>query len=385
MFVLLKRLRMSLILLASVSLLSGGLALAKKPTPEPEPTISYTVEPLGMLDGMTDSVARGLNDAGDVVGDSGPEAFVSYCVGDARQMRNVNDFLVGREEAEWWVRIAYDVNNRDGDQVQVVGYAQKYEVEEIDGEWYRGDQVDDYYHAVRVTLDLSSFESEGILDDLGFTGIAKGVNDYGDVVGTAYPGGIACIYTDTTGMCTLPLFGEAFYSDGFAINNSMQATGNSDLEQGWLYRAWRYSPLEGMLDLGGIKARPAIGIESQGKGINDSGDVVGWSTAGKKYHGFLYTDETGIVDLGDLGGGFSDATDINNDGIVTGVSRIADDSMHLFVYDSQVGMVRVEFSDSLVTWDNDQPRINSSGQICCSPRSLNDDLEACLLTPVPAE
>lgn len=390
----LKRLRSDLVLLLAAFLFSGEAALAVKPPPKESPTVSYTLIPLGVLsDQDYSSVAYGLNDAGDVVGTSSSKPFISYCVEDARQIRDVNDFLVGRQKAEWLVRAGYDINNRYSDIVQVVGFAQKYEVEEIEGEWVRGARIDDYYYAVRVTLDLSSFASEGMLDDLGFTGIANGINDYGDVVGTVYPGDVACIYTDDhaqgeDGITVLPLFGEALYSDGVAINNALQATGNTYMEQHWIYRAWRYSLSEGMLDLGGIKGKPGIGIESQGRSINDSGDVVGWSTAGKAYHGFLYTDAAGLVDLGDLGGGYSDATGINNTGIVTGVARTADGSIQYFVYDSRgtdPKMLRVDVGGPLSVLQGGNPRINSSGCISCSPM-MTEGRRACLLIPVlPSE
>jgi len=103
------------------------------------------------------------------------------------------------------------------------------------------------------------------------------------------------------------------------------------------------------------------GRYSSAKGINDSGQVVGYSRLNDGYdHAFLY-DGT-MHDLGTLwSGGSSYAYDINNSGQVVGSSG------HAFIYDSANGMK--DLNDVVPAWDYpDLPiegawAINSDGKI----------------------
>jgi probable HAF family extracellular repeat protein len=64
--------------------------------------------------------------------------------------------------------------------------------------------------------------------------------------------------------------------------------------------------------------------ESQATGINDSGVVVGWSeTVNFQRHAFVWTADSGMQDLGTLGGSSSTAIAINNAGVIVGTSDTA--------------------------------------------------------------
>jgi probable HAF family extracellular repeat protein len=56
------------------------------------------------------------------------------------------------------------------------------------------------------------------------------------------------------------------------------------------------------------------------------------------YRGFFYDPRTGITDIGDLGGGTTFASAINDRGVVTGSSRTADGHTHPFLFTPGVGM-----------------------------------------------
>ncbi len=198
------------------------------------------------------------------------------------------------------------------------------------------------------------------------------------------------MYTDANGdgaeeMIDLGVFGGATSTNGHSINNMAQAAGHSADNNGFIYRAWRHSPLVGMEDLGVIKQNRGNIAESGASAINDAGDVVGWSTAGaSKYHAFCYSDNSGMLDLGTLGGESSSATGINNQfGDVVGWAETADGVRHVFLYKDQSGMARVDVVGGLPgsLYHNVQAKINNLGEISGTLSTGDTTHEAFLLTP----
>jgi probable HAF family extracellular repeat protein len=84
-----------------------------------------------------------------------------------------------------------------------------------------------------------------------------------------------------------------------------------------------------VLDLGTLPG----GTNSYATGINNNGQVVGWSTTASGYtHAFLYSGGA-MTDLGTLpGGSSSEAYGINNNGQVVGWSYTSSGATHAFVY-----------------------------------------------------
>ncbi len=196
--------------------------------------------------------------------------------------------------------------------------------------------------------------SGGSMTDLGVLGGnlsyggaasgGSGVNDAGQVSGSsAITNGSAThgfLYS-SGGMNDLGTLGDPSQvgklggpdSYGFGINNSGQVTGYSTIVNGSGNHAFLYS--SGRLsDLGTLG-----GSSSYGYGINDSAQVVGESTitGESATHAFLYSG-AGMSDLGTLGGTSSHGYAINNSGLVTGSSDFSGGGYHAFLYSTNGGM-----------------------------------------------
>src|SRR5208337_4216405 len=134
------------------------------------------------------------------------------------------------------------------------------------------------------------------------------INSSGQIVGVIdrrHPSG-AFLWTKTTGIQDLGSISGT--SDATAINNSGQVVGSFGTVGDEQALIW--SQATGFQDLGTLG-----GCCSQATGINDSGQVVGWSyTTSGETHPFFWTLSAGMQDLGFIG----EALGINNVGQVVG-------------------------------------------------------------------
>jgi probable HAF family extracellular repeat protein len=172
------------------------------------------------------------------------------------------------------------------------------------------------------------------------------------------------------------LGGALSYSQG--INDSGQVVGFSQISAG-NYHAFLYDGTT-MHDLGTLG-----GPYSYANGINSSGQVVGESyTSDFSSHAFLY-DGTTMHDLGTLGGLSSTAFGINDLGQVVGADYFVEYSgTHAFLYD---GTTTYDLNDLLAAdslgWTIFEARaINNSGQIAATGRDSSGHTHALLLNPV---
>ena len=119
-----------------------------------------------------------------------------------------------------------------------------------------------------------------------------------------------------------------------AVNNHGQVAGFGEFAPS-VDHAFVWSAVVGLHDLGALPG----GGNSIAQGINDSGQVVGWSVGAAETRAFLWTSSGGMQDLGTLGGPSALAYGINDAGQVVGNAALADGvSYHAFLWTSAEGM-----------------------------------------------
>jgi probable HAF family extracellular repeat protein len=154
---------------------------------------------------------------------------------------------------------------------------------------------------------------------LGNSGSAFGLNNAGQVAGTAYNGGRSLAYVSQNGTATSlhPADPRFSSSEGRGINESGAVVGQLSYQNGPTRAA--------VFTNGGVQMLGTLGgASSFGNAINASGQVAGQSdTSSGSRHGFVTDANGNLVDIGPLnGGGSSSADAINDFGAVTGYAEI---------------------------------------------------------------
>jgi len=251
------------------------------------PTDSHFTD-LGTFGG-TVAIARGMNDAGQVVGEYFANGTVRAFLWSATAgMQNIG--TLGGDS------VAFDINNAG----QVVGAS------------YNSSGARAFLWTPAAGMrDLGSLG--------GLDSSAHAINDAGQVVGETSTGTgarRAFLWSEATGMQSL---GSGTYA-AWDINNAGQVVGDAQFGSGYRH-AFVWSPSTGIQDLGTIGGDNV----SSATAVNDLGEVVGYTLlrGTLTYHlAFRWTASTGMQDLGPLCGFTGSVNDINNHGQV-----LSDDSI----------------------------------------------------------
>ena len=178
---------------------------------------------------------------------------------------------------------------------------------------------------------------------------------------------LQCAIANATGVgpvsytvATVPMISGVSAMIGTAINAHGDVAGYAYLSRGG---SQAYAFINGAVEL-----IPTLGgLRNSASGINDAGQVVGWSETSNaaEYRPFLYTQSGEPINLGTLGGRQSMATAINNGGVISGYSTVRlpyNDEYGSFTTTATTPPVRLNISP-LVGSDSFAYAINNAGVV----------------------
>jgi len=340
--------RLSIIAVATLAVLTAGLALETKANAAP----IFNVTDVGPV------YASGLNNAGQVVGNAlgsasgappmgggflydgyGPNAGTIYAFANPFQPTGINDsgLMIGSAS--------------NGDGAFAYGTA---------GGTVTTIQNDNPYLGAVTTINN---QGQVLLNEWGPVGLSHTIiqKPDGSSVEIGHLPGQPQIY-------------------GTAINNSGQVAGYTG-EYSITSGAFLYS--QGVLhSLGTLPGDTT----SMAFALNSAGQVVGVSQGPSGSHAFLYGNGT-MQNLGTLGGSYSAAQGINASGEIYGQSSLADGTIHSFLYEAGKMLDLTNLLHSMPGSISqftyyDVTGINDHGQLLVFAFNTNEDFHSFLLTPV---
>lgn len=210
------------------------------------------------------------------------------------------------------------------------------------------------------------FYNGAIVQDIGTLGgaetLAIDLNDAGQVTGgsTIQAGNEhAFVWTAGGGMLDLGVLPGASNARAKAINRYGVVTGSSEGVPLFAPRAFRWSAVDGMENLGAFTA--GLASFSTGDALNDAGLITGSSsTADFDRHAFAWTPATGMLDLGTAGGTESFVMAMSPAAHIAGIINLASGDQRAMSWTRATGMRNLGTLGGRTSVAND---VNSKGQI----------------------
>ena len=323
-------------------------------------THHYTATPLGTLGG-TLTTARGINDAGQVIGSSSlPGTPVT-----SHAFQSAGASLTDLTPSQ-----AQTVSQAFGENA----------AGQVAGEFQMGQGTTHaFLYSGNSLVDLNPFLGGG-------ASVANGVNDSGQVVGSYTSGGGPQAFQYDSGGAGPNNPGQVIFlqeqlsglmatsSVANAINDKGQIVGSFTKSDG-VSRAF-------LLGSGGGDLNAVLGASSSSAvAINAGGLVIGtFQTGGGANHAFLYNSSTGVAtDLNPLlGASSSSALGINAKGQIVGSFTTPAGASHAFLYDTD-GTV-TDLNPFLGGVSSAASGINAGGAICATSVGSDGQSQAFVLT-----
>jgi probable HAF family extracellular repeat protein len=231
-------------------------------------------------------------------------------------------------------------------------------------------------------VDAFLWDSETGMQDLsqtlGISGQVIYINNQGQVVGN----NPTFLWSPSDGYIKLTNTGS--YPGG--MNNLGQVVGKLDvIENGEVQQthAFLWSKDTGIQDLGTLAGNTGY-TDANAIGINDHGQVVGWSnmpTTAEGSHAFRWTPETGMQDLGIIADPNNEELFINNNGEIAGSRYIDGSHRRGFVWTPEKGVIDLGTLSSLPDSESRVKGFNDQGQVIGSSDTISGYAHAFLWIP----